>query len=88
MEDLLASLIQNRDVDLELCGKLVLYSVLKWPKKTTPDKESQLTQLLNEDTPLSLRLYTCKALIVRGDAKGYSALLSILEAKCQENTSQ
>lgn len=36
---------------------------------------------------LTIRLYGCKALIVRGDALGYKTLITLIEQACQDEKS-
>ena len=38
-----------------------------------------IDSLLSEENKLSLRMYTCKALVARGDVKGYQSILKIIE---------
>ena len=69
---------------MDLCGKLILYSVLKMPKKnkvTTEvhqKNETLIDSLLAEENSLSHRMYTCKALVARGDAKGYQSVVDLI----------
>ena len=73
-QDLHQFIQDNVDVDIEQCGKLIFYSILKQPKQTAATAENpglQIETFLDEQNPLILRLYACKALIVQGNALGY-----------------
>lgn len=70
-----------------MCGKLILYSVLK--QKKTSDPQAKTAQkalneaLLDESNELVLRLYTLKALVARGDSFGFTKLLELIKNRCE-----
>jgi hypothetical protein len=90
MPDLLAVVASNKEKEMDLCGKLILYSILKQAKKPASEQAQQEQKVLNEAlladaNELALRLYAFKAFIARGDSLGFTMLLELIESRCQED---
>jgi len=73
------------------CGKLVLYIVLKMPKKADDageqhKNESLVNELMSEENFLQIKLQTCRGLIAKGENLGFKSLITMMETVLQSGT--
>ena len=81
---------ESSSVDEALCAKLSFISILRQAKSAPADVKARyetFNQGIFSTKSLLIKLYGCKALIVRGDALGYKILLTLIEKACQDGQS-